>query len=75
MSDDYKDLSDSELLDLIKKAFDALGDIDKRSAEKMRVSIRKARAWDGDDECKMCGKERILNNEGYCSSCWQVWNS
>lgn len=28
-----------------------------------------------DDECKMCGKERNLNNEGYCSPCWQIWNS
>jgi len=28
-----------------------------------------------DDECKMCGKERSLNHEGYCSHCWQVWNS
>lgn len=38
--------------------------------------------WDDDieyedmtSECKMCGKERILNDEGYCSECWQVWNS
>jgi len=28
-----------------------------------------------DDECKMCGKDRSLNDEGYCSSCWQIWNS
>lgn len=26
-------------------------------------------------ECNMCGKERPVNDEGYCSSCWQVWNS
>lgn len=26
-------------------------------------------------ECKMCGKERNVNKEGYCSQCWQVWNS
>lgn len=30
-------------------------------------------AYDG--ECVMCGKERPVNGEGYCSSCWQVWNS
>ena len=28
-----------------------------------------------DEECKMCGKERSLNTEGYCSQCWQIWNS
>jgi len=28
-----------------------------------------------DDECVMCGKERQLNLEGYCSQCWQIWNS
>lgn len=28
-----------------------------------------------DDECVMCGKERSLNDKGYCSQCWQVWNS
>lgn len=28
-----------------------------------------------DGECVMCGKERPVNDEGYCSSCWQVWNS
>lgn len=28
-----------------------------------------------DSECVMCGCERKLNNEGYCSSCWQIWNS
>lgn len=26
-------------------------------------------------ECKMCGKERNVNNEGYCSQCWAIWNS
>jgi len=26
-------------------------------------------------ECKMCGKERTLNEEGYCSQCWLIWNS
>lgn len=25
--------------------------------------------------CKMCGKEWSLNEEGYCSQCWVVWNS
>ena len=26
--------------------------------------------------CKMCGNEwKSLNAAGYCSSCWQVWNS
>jgi len=28
-----------------------------------------------DGECNMCGRERFLNDEGYCSFCWQVWNS
>lgn len=28
-----------------------------------------------ESECNMCGKERSLNSEGYCSQCWQVWNS
>lgn len=28
-----------------------------------------------DDECVMCGRERRLNQEGYCSSCWAIWNS
>jgi len=26
-------------------------------------------------ECKMCGGERPLNDDGYCSRCWQIWNS
>jgi len=26
-------------------------------------------------ECRMCGSERLLNPDGYCSRCWQVWNS
>lgn len=26
-------------------------------------------------ECVMCGKERVLNEKGYCSECWQIWNS
>lgn len=26
-------------------------------------------------ECKMCGKEWSLNEEGYCSQCWVIWNS
>ena len=30
--------------------------------------------WEG-VECVMCGIERSLNVEGYCSKCWQVWNS
>ena len=26
-------------------------------------------------ECKMCGKSHLsLNSEGYCPSCWTVWN-
>lgn len=26
--------------------------------------------------CKMCGNEwKSLNEKGYCSSCWTVWNS
>lgn len=26
--------------------------------------------------CAMCGNEwKSLNDDGYCSSCWQVWNS
>jgi hypothetical protein len=26
--------------------------------------------------CKMCGNEwKSLNQQGYCSSCWTVWNS
>jgi hypothetical protein len=26
--------------------------------------------------CKMCGVEwKSLNEDGYCSSCWTVWNS
>lgn len=28
-----------------------------------------------DDECVMCGRERMLNSEGYCSMCWTIWNS
>lgn len=28
-----------------------------------------------DSECVMCGKERSLNDEGYCGSCWTVWTS
>lgn len=28
-----------------------------------------------DTECNMCGRERLCNSEGYCSPCWQVWNS
>jgi len=28
-----------------------------------------------EDECKMCGKERPLNEQGYCSQCWVIWNS
>lgn len=27
------------------------------------------------DFCFMCGMERTVNDEGYCSSCWQVWKS
>lgn len=30
-------------------------------------------AYEG--ECAMCGRERPCNDEGYCSRCWQVWNS
>lgn len=26
-------------------------------------------------ECAMCGKERVINDSGYCSQCWQIWNS
>ena len=26
-------------------------------------------------ECVMCGRERSLNDDGYCSSCWTIWNS
>lgn len=26
-------------------------------------------------ECVMCGKERNVNDKGYCSECWQIWNS
>lgn len=25
-------------------------------------------------ECRMCGSERLLNHEGYCSRCWEVWS-
>jgi len=25
-------------------------------------------------ECNMCGRERNINDSGYCSQCWQVWN-
>lgn len=28
-----------------------------------------------ESECSMCGKERCMNTDGYCSQCWQVWNS
>jgi hypothetical protein len=28
------------------------------------------------DGCKMCGNEwKSLNKQGYCSSCWTIWNS
>lgn len=27
------------------------------------------------EECRMCGIERKLNSQGYCSKCWTVWNS
>jgi len=26
-------------------------------------------------ECRMCGQERSLNLQGYCSHCAQVWHS
>lgn len=33
-------------------------------------------AWRYEEpECKMCGKDVSLNDEGYCSSCWMIWNS
>jgi len=28
-----------------------------------------------ENECVMCGRERPLNSEGYCSPCWTIWNS
>lgn len=44
-----------------------------------RKYVREVDAYEGDDsayqECKMCGKERKLNTEGYCGECWQVWTS
>jgi len=30
---------------------------------------------DEGQECNMCGKERSLNDQGYCSQCWTIWNS
>lgn len=26
-------------------------------------------------ECSMCGRERNINDSGYCSQCWVNWNS
>lgn len=26
-------------------------------------------------ECSMCGRERNINDSGYCSQCWVIWNS
>ncbi len=26
-------------------------------------------------DCKMCGGDKPLNDAGYCSWCWQIWNS
>jgi len=28
-----------------------------------------------ESECNMCGRERSLNEHGYCSQCWVIWNS
>ena len=76
VNNDPKDFDDQELLDMIKKALDALGDIDKQnelaSEYKERVSRRD---YIRSDECKMCGGEWPLNDEGYCSRCWNIWKS
>jgi len=38
--------------------------------------------WDDEEyyivyegECNMCGRERNINDSGYCSQCWVIWNS
>lgn len=75
MSNDPKNMSDDELLNMIRKAFDALGDIDKQNAVADEYKRKVSRRDWFEPECKMCGKDKPLNYEGYCSTCWTVWNS
>lgn len=52
---------------------DALDELSSLSVRLRQDDKKEAFIFNG---CKMCGNEyKSLNSEGYCSSCWTVWNS
>ena len=67
--DDPDDESDSDGMSLLLQGYRALLD------GKQDEFADRIKAMFTEHDCKMCGKGRSLNNEGYCSSCWQIWNS
>jgi len=70
---EFDDIPEDELINLIRSGLEAL----KTSAEAQNEFADKIKAMNDsyEDECKMCGRERYLNNKGYCASCWTIWNS
>lgn len=72
-------LTIGEVVDMIAQLTD--GKVVKvgQEGDKLTIEIQEKQSEEFsiyiDVECKMCGCERSLNDEGYCSSCWVIWNS